>query len=105
MTKIYIPVRPTKKTLEKNTDDEEQLEFLQQDIAKLISEVDCTVSILHNIDEIYGEDLRYEISTRLKIKKISVNRLNLIKIFIRQNISKKIVSKIKNKVEEFLSVL
>ncbi|MFX1451391.1 MAG: hypothetical protein ACFFCM_11140, partial [Promethearchaeota archaeon] len=64
-----------------------------------------TVSILETVDQIYEDDLVEKVSKALSIKKISNYRLNLIKEFIRRNISKKIVSKIKNRVGEFLSVI
>ena len=86
-------------------DEQEQLKLMQQDIAKLIDEVNCTVSILENVKEMYEDDLIEGIAKTLNIKKINKYRLSLIKEFIRQNISFKIVSKIINKVEEFLSVL
>lgn len=86
-------------------DEQEQLKLMQQDISKLIDEVNCTIAILHDEKEIYEDDLIERITKTLNIKKINIYRLNLIKEFIRQNISFKIVSKIKNKVEEFLSVL
>ena len=86
-------------------DEKEQLELMQQDIAKFIDIVNCTVAILDKEKEIYEDDLVEKITKSLNIKKINNYRLNLIKEFIRQNISYKIVSKIKNKVEEFLSVL
>lgn len=86
-------------------DEDEQLKLLQQDISKLINEVHYTVSILDDVDAIYDDELITKISKALSIKKISSYRLNLIKEFIRQNISRKIVSKIKNRVGEFLSVI
>ncbi|MFW9999225.1 MAG: hypothetical protein ACFE9Q_05315 [Candidatus Hodarchaeota archaeon] len=86
-------------------DEEEQLKLLQQDISKLISEVHYTISILEGVDQIYEDDLIDKISKAFSIKKISNYRLNLIKEFIRRNISKKIVLKIKNRVGEFLSVI
>ena len=85
--------------------EKEQLELMQQDIAKFIDEVNCTVAIIHKEKEIYEDDLVEQITKSFNIKKINKYRLNLIKEFIRRNISYKIVSKIKNKVEEFLSVL
>ncbi len=86
-------------------DEEEQLKLLQQDISNLIKEVHYTVSILEEVDQIYEDDLAVKISKALSIKKTSTYHLNLIKEFIRRNISKKIVSKIKNRVGEFLSVI
>ena len=86
-------------------DEEEQLKLLQQDILQLINEVHYTVSILETIDQIYEDDLIDKVSKALSIKKISNYRLNLIKEFIRRNISKKSVTKIKSRVGEFLSVI
>jgi len=86
-------------------DEVEQLKLLQQDISKFINEVHYTVSILDDVNEIYDDELIIQISKALSIKKISSYRLNLIKEFIRNNISRKIVSKIKNRVGEFLSVI
>lgn len=86
-------------------DEEEQLKLLQQDISKLINEVHKTVSILEKVDQIYEDDLIDRISKAFSIKKISNYHFNLIKEFIKRNISRKIVSKIKNRVGEFLSVI
>ncbi|MFX1567644.1 MAG: hypothetical protein ACFFCV_04665 [Promethearchaeota archaeon] len=86
-------------------DEDEQIKLMQQDIAQLINEVHYTVSILETFDQIYEDDLIEKVSKALSIKKISNYRLILIKEFIRRNISKKIVSKIKNRVGEFLSVI
>ncbi len=104
ITKLKFEEEIIKKTLE-IIDSQEQLKLLQQEVSKLIKEVDCTISILHETNEIYDEDLIEKISKSLKIKKINNYRLNLIKEFIRQNISHKLMFKIKNKVEEFLNVL
>jgi hypothetical protein len=86
-------------------DEEEQLKLLQQDISNLISEVNYAVSILQDVDQIYDDELIAKLSKAFTVRKISNYRLNLIKEFIRQNISKKIASKIKNRVGEFLSVI
>jgi hypothetical protein len=86
-------------------DEDEQLKLLQQDVSQLINEVHYIVSILETVDQIYEDDLVEKVSKALTIKKINNYRLNLIKEFIRRNISKKIVSKIKNRVGEFLSVI
>lgn len=86
-------------------DEEEQLKLLQQDISNLVSEVHYAISILQDIDQIYDHELIEKISKALSRKKIGTYRLNLIKEFIRRNISKKIVLKIKNRVGEFLSVI
>lgn len=86
-------------------DEQGQLKLLQQDIARLINEVNHSIAILEDIKEIYEDDLIEEISRKVKTKKISNYRLNLIKEYIKQNISEKIASKIKNKVEEFLGLI
>ncbi len=86
-------------------DEEEQLKLLQQDITQLIKEAHYTVSILESVDQIYEDDLVVKVSKALSIKKISNYRLNLIKEFISRNISKRVVTKIKNRVGEFLSVI
>ncbi len=86
-------------------DEEQQLKLLQQDISKLINEVHYTVSILEKIDQIYEDELIVRISKAFGRKKISNYHFNLIKEFIRRNISRKLVSKIKNRVGEFLSVI
>lgn len=86
-------------------DEQEQQKLLQQDISRFISEVNYVVSLLEVVDTIYEDELIEQLSKALKIKKISTNRLNLIKEFIRRNISAKIVSKIKSRVGEFLSII
>ncbi|MFX1387894.1 MAG: hypothetical protein ACFE9M_11810 [Promethearchaeota archaeon] len=86
-------------------DEQEQLKLLQQDISTLISEAHYTVSILQDFDRIYDDELIEKISKAFSMKKISTHRLNLIIEFIRRNISKKIISKIKNRIGEFLSVI
>jgi len=85
--------------------EQEQQKLLQQDISRFISEVNYIVSILETVDNIYEDDLIEQLAKALKIKKISTYRLNLIKEFIRRNISVKIVSKIKSRIGEFLSVI
>jgi hypothetical protein len=86
-------------------DEEEQLNLLQHDISNFVSEVHYAVSILQDVNEIYDDELIEKVSKALSIKKINNYRLILIKEFIRRNISKKIVEKIKNRVGEFLSVI
>jgi hypothetical protein len=103
-TKLKYEEQIVKRALE-IIDEEEQLKLLQQDISNLIREIQYTVSILQDVEEIYDNELIEKISRGLSIKKISNYRLSLIKEFIRRNISKKIVSKIKNRVGEFLSVI
>ena len=75
-------------------DEDEQLKLLQQDVSQLINEVHYAVSILDMVDQIYEDDLVEKVSKALSIKTISNYRLNLIKEFIRRNISNKIVLKI-----------
>ncbi|MFX1431596.1 MAG: hypothetical protein ACFFCY_15635 [Promethearchaeota archaeon] len=84
--------------------EEEQLKLLQNDISNFVSEVHYTVSILQDVNEIYDDELIDKLSRAFN-KKIASYRLNLVKEFIRRNISKKIVEKIKNRVGEFLSVI
>lgn len=86
-------------------DEEEQLKLLQQDISNLVSEVNYVVSILRDVDYIYDEEIVTKLSRAFNLEKISNYRLDLIKEFIRQNISRKVASKIKNRVGEFLSVI
>ncbi|MFX1572438.1 MAG: hypothetical protein ACFFB0_06790 [Promethearchaeota archaeon] len=86
-------------------DEQEQQKLLQQDISRFISEVNYVVSLLEVVDTIYEDELIEQLSKALKIKKISTYRLNLIKEFIKRNISAKIVSKIKSRVGEFLSII
>ncbi|MFW9826859.1 MAG: hypothetical protein ACFFEY_04475 [Candidatus Thorarchaeota archaeon] len=103
-TKLKFEEEIIKRALE-IIDEEEQIKLLQQDIANFFSEVHYTISILQDFDEIYEEDLVEKLFLALNIKRISNYRLNLIKEFIKRNISRKIVSKIKNRVVEFLSVI
>ena len=86
-------------------DEQEQLKLLQQDIAKLVGEANYTAAFLQDVKEIYENELISELSKGLNIKKINSYRLSLIKEFIRRNISKKLVSKIKSRVGEFLSII
>jgi hypothetical protein len=86
-------------------DEQEQLNLLQQDIARLINEATFVISILENVKEIYEDDLVRQLSKKYKGGKINNYRLNLIKEFIRRNISKKLVLKIKSRVGEFLSII
>ncbi|MHA1913124.1 MAG: hypothetical protein ACW97V_02010, partial [Promethearchaeota archaeon] len=86
-------------------DEQEQIKLLQQDIAKLVGEANHAAYILQNLKEIYEDELIAELSKGLKIKKITNYRLSLIKEYIRRNISTKLVSKIKSRVGEFLSII
>ena len=101
-TKLKFEEGIVKRALE-IIDEQEQLKLLQQDISRLINEAKFVISILENVKEIYEDDLIGQISKEFKIKKINNYRLNLIKEFIRRNISKKLVLKIKSRVGEFLS--
>jgi hypothetical protein len=82
--------------------EQEQIILLQQDIGRLISEAKFVISLLDNVNDIYEDDLVEKISKEFKMKKINNYRLNLIKEYIRRNISKKLVLKIKSRVGEFL---
>jgi len=84
-------------------DENEQLNLLQQDITRLINEAIFSMSILEKVNECYEDDLISQISKEFKIKKINNYRFILIKEFIRRNVSKKLVLKIKSRVGEFLS--
>lgn len=103
-TKLKFEEEIIKRALE-IIDEQEQLKLLQQDVAYLVREVSYALSILQDVDGIYEDELIDKISKALSIKKISAYHMNLIKLFISRNISKKIASKIKNRVGEFLSVL
>ncbi|MFX1522823.1 MAG: hypothetical protein ACFFCC_04880 [Promethearchaeota archaeon] len=84
-------------------DEQEQIKLLRQDISRLINEAEFVISLLEGVNEMYEDDLIDQISKEFKIKKINNYRFNLIKEFIRRNVSKKLVSKIKSRVGEFLS--
>lgn len=86
-------------------DEQEQLNLLQQDIGRLINEANHATYILQDIKDIYEDELIEQLSKDLKIKAINNNRLNLIKEFIRRNISKTLASRIKSRVGEFLSII
>lgn len=103
-TKLRFEEEIVKRALE-IIDEKEQLKLLQQDIAFFVREVSYAISILHDVDGIYEDELIEKISKALSIKKISSYHMNLIREFIKRNISKKIASKIKNRVEEFLSII
>lgn len=84
-------------------DEKEQLKLLQQDIVRLINEAKFIISVLDKGKEFYEDDLISQLSRKFKIKKKNNYRLNLIKEFIRRNVSKKLALKIKSRVGEFLS--
>ncbi|MFX1479772.1 MAG: hypothetical protein ACFFCI_16740 [Promethearchaeota archaeon] len=84
-------------------DEEEQIRLLQQDINHFVNETDLATYILQDVDEIYEDKLIKKLSKSLKIKKVSNYHFNLIKEYIARNISANLVTKIKNKVGEFLS--
>lgn len=104
ITKLKFEEEIVKRALE-IIDENEQLKLLQQDISYLVREVSYALSILQDVDVIYDDVLIDKISKALSIRKISAYHMNLIKEFIRRNISEKIASKIKNRVGEFLSIL
>ncbi len=85
--------------------EEEQLILLEQDIARFIKEVEASIKIVESVKEIYEDDLIEKITKDLNIPKINHYRLSLIKEFLKQRISNKLPSKIKNKVEDFLNLL
>ncbi len=100
-TKLKFEESIVKRALE-IIDDQEQLKLLQQDIARLINETNFIITILNKVGEYYEDDLIRQLSQEFKTKKINNYRLNLIKEFIRRNVSKKLVLKIKSRVGEFL---
>jgi len=103
-TKLKFEEQIIKRALE-IIDETEQFNLLQQDISFLVREVSYALSILQDVEGIYEDELIDKISKAFSIKKIGEYRLNLIKEFIKRNISIKIASKIKNRVGEFLSIL
>jgi len=86
-------------------DEEEQEVLLKQDVNNFLKEVGHTIKILEETDEIYDTELIESLSKDLKIPKMSKSRLNLIRKFIKMNISEDLANKIKNKVQEFLNFL
>lgn len=86
-------------------DEDEQIKLLQQDIIRLVNEANHAAFIIQEVNEIYEDDLVNQLAKGLNIKKINNYRFNLIKEFIRRNISKSLVSKIKSRVGEFLSII
>lgn len=86
-------------------DEDEQIKLLQQDIIRLVNEANHAAFIIQEVNEIYEDDLVNQLAKGLNIKKINNYRFNLIKEFIRRNISKTLVSKIKSRVGEFLSII
>lgn len=85
--------------------EEEQLRLLQQRIAIFIKEAEQAKDILEEVNEIYEEDLIEQVSRETLLPRMNQNRLILIKKFIKHNFSQKLASRIKSKVEEFLSSL
>ncbi|MFX1326188.1 MAG: hypothetical protein ACFE8N_14655 [Promethearchaeota archaeon] len=86
-------------------DEDEQIKLLQQDIIRLVNEANHAAFIIQDVNEIYEDDLVNQLTKGLNVKKINNYRFNLIKEFIRRNISKNLVSKIKSRVGEFLSII
>jgi len=85
--------------------EEEQLRLLQQRIAIFIKEAEHAKDILENVNDIYEEDLIEQVSREVLMPRMNQYRLTLIKEFIKHNFSQKLVSRIKSRVEEFLSSL
>ncbi|MFX1322751.1 MAG: hypothetical protein ACFFAQ_14030 [Promethearchaeota archaeon] len=85
--------------------EEEQLHLLQQRIAIFIKEAEQAKHILEEVNEIYEEDLIEQVSREALMPRMNQNRLILIKEFIKRHYSPRLVSRIKTKVEEFLSSL
>ena len=93
-----------KKALE-ISDEEDQLNLMQQNIAKLIEEAEHAKLILEKTREIFEDDLIDRIANDLMNPKINNYRLQLIKHFIGQRYSPKLAKKIRNRVEGFLDLL
>ncbi len=85
--------------------EEEQLRLLQHRIAIFIKEAEQAKDILEEVNEIYDEDLIEQVSREALMPRMNQNRLTLIKEFIKHHFSQKLVSKMKSRVEEFLSSL
>ena len=102
--KLKFEENMIKKALE-ISDEEDQLNLMQQTIAKLITEADHAKLILEKTREIFEDDMIDRISNDLMIPKINNFRLQLIKHFISQRDSPKLAKKIKNRVEGFLDLL
>lgn len=86
-------------------DNEEQLIILRQGINQFLKEVDYVIKTLEDVEEIYMNDLIEKMSKDLRMTKINKYQIDLIKEYIENRISSKLVKKIKNKVHEFLGLL
>ena len=102
--KLKFEENMIKKALE-ISDEEDQLNLMQQTIAKLITEAEHAKLILEKTREIFEDDLIDRISNDLMNPKINNYRLQLIKHFIGQRYSPKLAKKIRNRVEGFLDLL
>ncbi|MBD3195720.1 MAG: hypothetical protein GF317_11730 [Candidatus Lokiarchaeota archaeon] len=102
--KLEFEENSIKKALE-IIDQEEQKVLINQDVSNFIRDVEQVVKIVEDVKEIYDTELIDQLSKDLKMPKISKNRLNVIREFIKLNISDSITKKIKNKVQEFLNFL
>ncbi|MHA1988304.1 MAG: hypothetical protein ACW98D_16835 [Promethearchaeota archaeon] len=81
-------------------DEQRQFELIQQDITNFVREVNYTLSILANVNEIYDIDLTKKISKALKKPTIKSYRVNLIKEYIKRRYSVDQANKIKTKLEK-----
>ena len=102
--KLKFEEEIVKRTLE-IINEEEQLHLLQQRIAIFIKEAEQAKDILEEVNEIYEEALIEQVSREALLPRMNQNRLFLIKEFIKHNFSQKLASRIKSRVEEFLSSL
>ena len=102
--KLKFEENMIKKALE-ISDEEDQLNLMQQTIAKLIEEAEHAKLILEKTREIFEDDLIERISNDLMNPKINTYRLQLIKHLIGQRYSPKLAKKIRNRVEGFLDLL
>ncbi|MFX1314504.1 MAG: hypothetical protein ACFE9T_01455 [Promethearchaeota archaeon] len=102
--KLKFEEEIVKKALE-IINEEEQLLLLQQKIAIFIKETEKAKDILEEVNEIYEEELIERVSRESLMPRLTQTRLSLVKEFIKQYFSPRLVSKIKTRVEEFLSSL
>ncbi len=102
--KLKFEENMIKKALE-ISDEEDQLNLMQQTIAKFIEEAEHAKLILEKTREIFEDDLIERISNDLMNPKISNYRLQLIKRFIGRRYDPKLAKKIRNRVEGFLDLL
>ena len=102
--KLKFEENMIKKALE-ISDEVDQLNLMQQTVAKFIAEAEHARLILEKTREIYEDDMIDRISNDLMIPKMNNFRLQLIKRFISQRFSPKLAKKIRNRVEGFLDLL